>query len=68
MEKTKIEEQAIIAFNEACSQGFVSPYTSKREVKSLAYEILEYMPEIKVDDLSEEDLGYAAEVLYSQLY
>lgn len=67
MNKREIEEQAIIAFGVACDNGYISTFSSVKDVEDNAYEILGWMPDYEVDELTEEDFDYAVEVLISQL-
>lgn len=65
--KREIEEQAIIAFSSASDNGYISSYSSASEIEDNAYEILEFMPDYDVADLTDEEYDYAVDILLSQV-
>ena len=67
LRKRKVEEQAILAFKSAESNEYISRYSSRQEIKDNSYEILEFMPDMIVEELSDEEYDYAVQVLLSQL-
>lgn len=68
MNKREIEEQAILAFNAAVENDFISTHASVHEIEYNAYEILGFMPDFDIEDLSDEEYDYAVEILKAQLY
>lgn len=68
MNKREIEEQAMMAFSSASDNDYISPYSSASEVKTYAYGILEFMPNLEVGKLTKEEFDYAVQILLYQLY
>ena len=67
LRKREVEEQAILTFKSAESNEYISRYSSRQEIKDNSYEILEFMPDMIVEELSDEEYDYAVQVLLSQL-
>ena len=67
MNKSDIEEQAVLAFISAVNNNYISIHSSEDEVRDNAYEILEFMPDFEVKDMSAKEFEYAVSILIAQL-
>ena len=62
----KMFEMCKNAWNEACSQGYISENSSKEEIEENAYEILQFSFD-DVDGLSDEEFDECVNMLISFL-
>lgn len=66
--KQEIENNAVAAFENAESNGFVSSGMSASALEDVAYEVLEMMPGINVANLTDDEYDYAVSTLKTQLF
>jgi len=66
--KIELKDEAVSAFETAENCNYVSRYSSASEVEENAFEILQWMPNLNPEDLSDEEFEYAVECLINELY
>lgn len=66
----ELAEEVQFAFEQACERGYITEYSSKKEVLDNSYEIMEFS-ELgdtgELDELSDEEWAFIEKMLVEQL-